>query len=173
MGVQNFDILLGMEKSFSPEVVSNKVSLRKANTEDLRFLFGVIRTAMQPVYEASGQIVSSDDAAFADFQLKFNPDDVSVIQLDGKDIGRLRVTRKPECIFVGGIHILPEYQGQGIGSSLIATLVEEAERTSVPISLEVRDVNTNASRLYEKLGVVQKQQRENMLIMEYTPTSLR
>ena len=56
-----------MEKPFSHEAISYKISLRKAQTEDQRFLFGVVRTAMKPVYEASGQIISSDEEAFADF----------------------------------------------------------------------------------------------------------
>ncbi len=154
-----------MEKPLLPEALSDKVYLRRAETTDQRFLFDVVRTAMKPVYEASGQTVSSDEEAFIDFQRKFNLNDVSVIQLNGEDIGRLRVTRTHEHTFVGGIHLLPEHQNQGIGSSILFTLIQEAESTSVPIILEVRDVNTKALRLYEKLGFVQKEQRENMLVM--------
>jgi ribosomal protein S18 acetylase RimI-like enzyme len=161
-----------METPITPEEISQEVSLRKATAKDQRFLFTVIRTAMKPVYEASGQTVSSDEEAFADFQKKFDPNDVSVIQINGEDAGRLRVTRTPEHIFIGGIHLLPEYQGQGVGSSLLLSLIEESESTSLPIILEVRDVNTDAYRLYEKLGFTLQNQRENMLVMQYTPKTL-
>ena len=83
----------------------------------------------------------------------------------------MRVIRTPEHIFVGGIHLLPEYQGLGIGSSVLTTLIEEAENTLTPIILEVRDVNIKAAALYEKLGFVEQQQRDNMLIMEYRPST--
>lgn len=160
-----------MEKIPTSEASPQKTSLRRAEEADQRFLFEVVRTAMQPVYEASGQVVASDDEAFVEFQEKFNAEDVSVIQYEGIDVGRLRVIRTPEHIFVGGIHLLPEYQGLGIGSSVLTTLIEEAENTLTPIILEVRDVNIKAAALYEKLGFVEQQQRDNMLIMEYRPST--
>lgn len=162
---------LNMEKINPSEVDPQKTSLRKAEETDQRFLFGVVRSAMQPVYEASGQVVKSDDEAFVEFQEKFDANDVSVIQYEGKDVGRLRVVRTLDNIFVGGIHLLPEYQGLGIGSSVLTTLIEESKLTATPIVLEVRDVNLKATALYEKLGFVEQHQRDNMIIMEYKPST--
>ena len=42
-----------METPITPENITPATSLRKATADDQRFLFDVIRTAMQPVYEAA------------------------------------------------------------------------------------------------------------------------
>lgn len=156
-------------EDFRQERIPDKVSLRKAGETDQRFLFDLVRTAMQPVYEASGEEVSRDDDAFNEFQNTFNPDDIFVIQYEGKDIGRLHVSRSSEQIFVGGVHLLPEYQEQGIGATVLEGLIEESNASAVPIILEVRHVNTRAADLYKRLGFVEKGERDNMVIMEYTP----
>jgi len=51
------------------------------------------------------------------------------------------------------IDLLPRLQGQGIGRSLIATLVEALQERGVPgLHLTMDAANTGAAAFYERLG---------------------
>jgi len=102
-------------------------TLRKATDEDLAFL----RTLSKA---------------------EFDPTLIDVIQYEGKDVGRLRIVRSPEYVYIGGIQILPEFQNKGIGTALFSELKEESKKTGVPIILEVHDENAAAMSFYKELG---------------------
>lgn len=163
-----------MEKITSPEVVQLKVSLREADTDDQKFLFKVVHTSMQPVYEASGDVIKDEETAFREFQKKYTLKDLKVIQYEGKDVGRLRLeTTDDGFIYVNGIHILPEYQNLGIGTSILSDLVTESKRSGIPMRLEVRDVNTRAKTLYKRMGFIEKwtttRGGHSYFLMEFIP----
>jgi ribosomal protein S18 acetylase RimI-like enzyme len=49
--------------------------------------------------------------------------------------------------------LLPDYRGQGIGSSLLQTLTDESRKLGIPqISLSVDPNNTAAVKLYQRYG---------------------
>jgi GNAT superfamily N-acetyltransferase len=75
-----------------------------------------------------------------------------VILADGNRVGRLRVVRTNECHVIGGIQIHPAYQGAGVGTSIITTLLQEARDKAVPLALQVSRHNPDAERLYTRLG---------------------
>lgn len=57
---------------------------------------------------------------------------------------------------ITNIAVHPDYQGQGIGKSLMSKLIEDAaSKGAVCATLEVRKSNEKAIRLYESLGFVQ------------------
>lgn len=81
------------------------------------------------------------------------PDSVTyVIRSGSVRVGRLRVVRTTDRIFLAGIQILPNHQGQGIGTTVITRLLSEAARTKVPVELKVAKDNPDAERLYTRLG---------------------
>jgi ribosomal protein S18 acetylase RimI-like enzyme len=86
-------------------------------------------------------------------------------------VGRLRVVRSGESIYIGGIQIPPEHQGKGIGTALFADLIKESEETKLPITLEVHDVNENALNFYIGLGFVSTGHQGNKTLMEYRPAT--
>lgn len=154
----------------SIEGVSRSVALRRATINDLEFLFRVQRDAMKPI---TGTLHSEKDrdteADLAEYTERFDPEKVEVIQFEGRDVGRLRVVRSPESIYVGGVQILPEFQGRGIGTALFGELIEESKRSGLVITLEVHDVNTSASDFYKKLGFIEGEKKGNQTIMNYHP----
>ena len=75
-----------------------------------------------------------------------------VICADDVRVGRLRVVRTTDYIEIAGLQIDPTRQGQGIGTAVINEILEEGRRTGVPVELDVNMDNTDAERLYTRLG---------------------
>ena len=68
--------------------------------------------------------------------------------MDGLAVGLLRVSESESAVFIDQVEIVPDYQGQGIGTSLINNLLALGR----PVELGVLKVNDDAGRLYERLG---------------------
>lgn len=75
-----------------------------------------------------------------------------VIRAGSERVGRLRVVRPSDRLFLAGIQILPDYQRKGIGTAIITTLLLEAAEKKVPVELNVSKDNPDAERLYTRLG---------------------
>ena len=53
------------------------------------------------------------------------------------------------------VAVCPDYQGKGVGKALMADLIERAASLSArAVTLEVRESNLAAKRLYERVGFV-------------------
>ena len=105
-------------------------------------------------------------ARYEQYKDNFDGTKIQVITAGGVPVGRLRVVRG-ESIYIGGFQILPEYRGQGIGTSILNDLVAESEQTGLPITLEVFNDNDDAIKLYEKVGFVMTEQNDNQKIMRF------
>lgn len=150
-----------------------RYSLRTAEEKDAKFLFDVVDEAMEPVSHAlRTEEPPSRKDELKRYMEKFEPGKVQIIQFEGKDIGRLRVVRSPESIYVGGIQILPEFQERNIGGAIFEDLIEESSKTGIPIVLEVHHVNQRAVEFYETLGFKEIRQTEKQRVMQYTPDPL-
>ena len=144
--------------------------LRTASISDLEFLFRVSTEAMKPVNTALNSDKNFDqEEEFKKYQSKFVPEEIEIITYSNQDIGRLRVVRNSDCIYIGGIQILPEFQGKGIGTALFSDLIRESNKNNVPITLEVHDVNVNALKFYTNLGFEKGGHEGNKARMQYTP----
>jgi ribosomal protein S18 acetylase RimI-like enzyme len=89
-----------------------------------------------------------------------------LIRINGRNIGRLYIFRRPSHIRVMDITILRAYRNQGIGTFLMNEVVDEARNQKNKISLHV-EPNNPAHRLYCRLGFKKEELRgvyEYMLI---------
>lgn len=77
---------------------------------------------------------------------------LSVIELDGMPVGRLRIVRDEHAMELAGIQLLPEYQNKRIGSTLVEQLKQEADAKGIPLQLSAEKDNPNALRFYKRLG---------------------
>lgn len=59
------------------------------------------------------------------------------------------------CVQIEDIFIRPEFRGQGIGNQFFAYIMDKYKDTAYRFRLEVEENNTNAIRLYKKLGFVE------------------
>lgn len=74
-----------------------------------------------------------------------------VAEVDGKVVGFNGVNKGEEINYQGGCYILPEYQGQGIGSELIKKSYA-ALGSDKPIECGVATFNENALKFWKKQG---------------------
>jgi ribosomal protein S18 acetylase RimI-like enzyme len=96
---------------------------------------------------------SWDDAQQAEFHRAwFDPDRVKIIERDGQPIGVLDATAKADYVYLSRIEVAPEWQGRGVGTTLIRALTERN-----PVRLHVFASNLRARALYERLGFVAAQ----------------
>ena len=96
-----------------------------------------------------------DDTVQANFfRQKFDPAKRQVILLDGKPAGVLSVEEQADETFLALIEILPEYQGQGLGTAVIQHVITAALQHGRPVTLRVLKTNHPARRLYERLGFI-------------------
>ncbi len=77
-------------------------------------------------------------------QHSFAPAQWMIITADGVDVGMIDIDYRPTEIYLGRIELLPDHQGQGIGSQLIGDLLTEADRTHRDLILDVLTVNRRA-----------------------------
>lgn len=75
----------------------------------------------------------------------------SVVVVDGADAGRLYVDRTPQEIRIVDIALLPEQRGRGAGGALLRSILDESDRTGVPVTIHVEKGN-RARSLYARLG---------------------
>lgn len=142
--------------------------LRTATENDAQFLFDVKIEAMSKVHEDLHPDQPIDRVEeFIKYMDGFEANRISVIEYKGKEVGRLRVVRSDESIYVGGLQILPEYQKLGIGSAIFKELMDESDRTGKPILTEIHHVNTININWKMKLGFKVVANNDKQVTMRY------
>ena len=135
------------------------IELRPATPSDREFLLAVYRTTREDEL-AMTDWSELERAAFVDMQFRAQdlqyhatyPDGrFLVVTRDGEPIGRLYLARLADEMRVIDIVLMPAQRGQGIGSSLLAAVMAEADAAALPVRLHVEPWNP-AKRLYERLG---------------------
>jgi ribosomal protein S18 acetylase RimI-like enzyme len=81
-------------------------------------------------------------------------------------VGRLYVDRREQEIRILDITVLPEYRNQGIGSSLIKALMEEAREAGKAVLIHVESFNPSR-QLFERLGYRQTEDDGINLLYEW------
>jgi ribosomal protein S18 acetylase RimI-like enzyme len=122
--------------------------LRPARGDDFEFLFRLLTVALGPyVAEIWGW---NEDEQRQRFARHFDAGRYQIVHLE-KDIGTIEVEQREREIYLCNIELLPEYQRKGIGTALIREVLADADRKSLPVTLQVFKINP-ARRLYERHG---------------------
>ncbi len=98
------------------------------------------------------------DKQHAHYRQHYQDADYWLIEHAGQPIGRVYVYRSPGEIRLMDIALIPAQRGRGVGASLLAELVDEADRHSARITLHVEGDNP-VKRLYQRLGFALVEQR--------------
>ncbi|WP_299167173.1 ribosomal protein S18-alanine N-acetyltransferase [uncultured Arthrobacter sp.] len=76
-----------------------------------------------------------------------------IAEADGQLIGYCGVMVLGATADIQTIGVLPEYEGQGIGTAMLTSMLDEARRRGATETLlEVREDNPRARTLYERFG---------------------
>ena len=73
--------------------------------------------------------------------------------MDGQAAGRLIVEPSETAVLIVDVSLLPSFRGAGVGTSVIARLIEEADRRGVPLTCHVEAANP-AVLFWRRLGFV-------------------
>ncbi len=126
-------------------------TLRQATETDYAFLYHLHRVTMKDyVAQTWGWDETFQAAIFKD---GFDPGHSQIIVVDGRDTGVLSMERRIDTLFLANLRILPEEQRHGLGTEIIKTILAQASREDIPVTLQVLKVNP-ARHLYERLGFV-------------------
>lgn len=80
----------------------------------------------------------------------------------------ISVEQIENAVFLSKTYILPEYQGRGIGTQLIKSILDRAFDSGLPVMLQVLRVNP-AERFFEHLGSVEAGETETHYLMKAMP----
>ena len=136
-----------MEKKHQAKKIAVTFELRQATPGDCLLMFRLQKLDGAELNQSDLDQVSN----FEEYKKEFKPTEIQVVYFKDQPVGRLRIVREDD-IYIGGMQILPEYRGRGLGTAILQDLIEESKKTLKSIRLEVFHTNQLAFRLYEKTG---------------------
>ena len=149
----------------------HEVTIRPAAKSDFDFLFHLVCLTMKEYVAATTGWDEIKEKEIFTRYFDFSTYQISVIVLDGSDIGYLKIHRMAGEIFLANLHVHPDYQNQGIGSRILTSLLIEAGQQGVSVSLKVLKVDHAARRLYERFGFSVEEEAEDYYLMRALPNN--
>lgn len=142
------------------------IGLRAATAADLAFARDLYLRNMREVTE---KVLAWNEARqAASFDGRFVVSEVSIVTLDGEDIGWLQVADSDADLFLKQLFVHTDHQRRGIGTHLLRGLLRRAAEAGKPVRLGV--VKTNPARsLYERHGFRITSEDAYKLYMEKAP----
>jgi GNAT superfamily N-acetyltransferase len=96
----------------------------------------------------------------------------SIILLEGEPVGRFYLQRGKHEYRILAITLLPEHRGEGIGSKLLADVLQEASELGRPVQISVAWYDNPTRSLYERLGFRILADNGIFCEMQWTPANL-
>lgn len=75
----------------------------------------------------------------------------------------MQINESVDNINITELHIIDEYQGQGIGSNIIQSILDQGKKVTLGCFID----NTAARKLYERLGFRVIKQTNTHYMLEY------
>jgi GNAT superfamily N-acetyltransferase len=127
-----------------------EITLRQATTQDAPLFYKLIDQTMREFIVATWG-AWDEERVVRESMLGSASQDARVIRHDGEDVGVFLVYEEPSHFQVQQLYLLRPYQGQGIGTQLITSLLQKSAVAGKPVRLRVLKVNS-AKQFYAKLG---------------------
>lgn len=160
-----------------PALAGQGFALRPAGPGDLPFLrrlYGQTRAAelaLAPWPEAAkAQFLDSQFALqHRHYLTHFADADFLLLERAGEAAGRLYLQCRAPDFLIVDISLLDDRQGQGVGSALIAAVLQRAGAEGCGVQLHVDLRNERALHLYERLGFVSMAVEGAHRLMRWSP----
>ncbi len=141
-----------------------KYHLYPAGNEDAGWINKLTRETMKPYVDLSWTTESEQEAYYK--LNEFDEESTMVIVVDGEKVGRLTCITENKSIDLAELHLIPSFQGKGLGSIIIKDVIDDAALKALTVKLKC--LRTNPARnLYRKLGFVQVDEDDKRLYFEY------
>ena len=138
--------------------------LRQATARDSEFAYQVKKTTLgEYVRQVWGW---DEDEQRRLHRRRFASQAFQVIVAAGTDAGILALTCEPDCLRVNQLLVLPEYQGEGVGTACMKHVLNDAAGRRLPVRLQVLKVNHRAIEFYRRLGFSDAGMDETHIQME-------
>lgn len=124
--------------------------LRPATQADYAFLYNLHKDTIRPSVEATWGWDEAWQQAY--FAQKFDSNKRQIIVFEGQDIGAVAVEEGASEIYLALIEVATAFQGRGIGTAVIQSIIRHAHQKNLPMTLHVLKTNEAAKQLYERLG---------------------
>jgi|TARA_R110002073_G_scaffold86418_9_gene205316 ribosomal protein S18 acetylase RimI-like enzyme len=139
------------------------LNLVKAGTDDLAYLLQLRKTSMGEHFARAGLFLSEEDHLF---RLQDGFEYCFIIVRNRAAVGMIKYQVLEDKIDIMQVQISPEFQGQGIGKTILQQLLSDAERDGKKVMLSVLKQNP-AQNLYHKLGFKTVGEDEDEFYMEW------
>lgn len=140
-------------------------TLRPATQNDYNFLYQLHVATIRDAVEATWGWDEEFQRRY--FEEHWDPGPRRIIVVQGQDVGMVQVETYQDEIFLALIEVAPQWQGKGIGSAVIRDVQARAREAGLPLTLHVLKANPKAKRLYERLGFVVVEEREERFVMRW------
>ena len=100
------------------------------------------------------------------FRKQFEPKWITIIQVDGQDVGYFKLQPKADHTFLAGIYIDASHRQSGLGTKVLSDIIKRHQASHHPLRLQVLKANP-AHRLYRRLGFQVIEETETHRIMEH------
>ena len=153
------------------------VVLKQAESGDEAFLYHLYASTRKEEIERWGWPQQAQEAFLAmqfqaqqkSYKLQYGDADQQIIMQDDNRVGRVITAHTGKTIILADISILPPYRNQGIGSTILHMLQDEARLCQIPIYLHVR-MDNPAQFLYQRRGFLPVEKSELDMKMCWHPS---
>jgi ribosomal protein S18 acetylase RimI-like enzyme len=143
---------------------SMEFSLRPATQDDLAFVRRIYFETQRWIIE---QYFGWDEARENEkFRHQFNPAETRIIMAENTDIGWVQTRIGPKAIEVLGVYLTATFQNRGLGTRLLAGLINEAKATGKAVLLSMDKANPSME-LYKRLGFHLVREEERKVYMRW------
>lgn len=142
-----------------------KYLLREAEDTDIDFIYEIKKKYL---YQYVEMLFGWDEEYQRnEFESDFNMYDFRIVVLDDESVGFVQTKENEYRINITEIHILPGYQGKGLGSLIINDINERAARNGKYVSADCFIANERACNLYRSLGFSLMEKTSTHYIFQY------
>lgn len=120
--------------------------LRKATQNDADLTFAIEQSSFK---EYSDAVYATE---IKSHRKEFDSENIQIIEFDKQSIGYLEIEEKNHSFEIINILIQKDFQNQGFGRQLLDKVIENGQRKSKGIELQVLKNNPKAKRFYENSG---------------------
>lgn len=85
------------------------------------------------------------------FRQYFDPVEIQVIEVERRPVGFTRLVKKGDELYLAEVQIASKYQNQGLGTAIVRSAIDEAQRLDALLILKVIKGNP-AESLYRRMG---------------------